>query len=658
MQGELNNTVNESGKTLPLIYTREELSEKVRVPAVVEQDLKSIISERLEQCGLYFRVFSRTKTAASMEKKFQLKQYGVNGDERRLQDLIGVRINLYFDDDVSICRHLMENTFNLLEWSTSERNDDEFKPIKLNGVFQLPEYLAAEISPETWDMHIDRTFEIQIKTMFFEGWHEIEHDMRYKGEELWVQFPGSSRYFNSILATLELCDKSMVTLFEDMGHALYKSGQWVDMIRCHFRLKMEDTELYPEVARVLDKSAMESSASLGKQIYRTSKKDLVNMLAARGARKIPINVNTIIATINDNKLHDPELKAIFKERDVYNDGCDDIAAESHRYELLPLKRHAVFQMKTVADGSRLHLEEPVCRELIFQKCAEYAYNWAYGRFSPFFGSMPQEISNWKGDIMGYHVTVEYEPANMSFKMHARHLDMEVAGRIWYTEACLEANSDVPENGIGVKINNGYAEPAHETMENPNSGMFFSYPGFYKAIVDNVGVFSGISCFNRRRILQPEQLGELNRAIDDPANGFPIVLIISKKNEEALMDESWLGAFRVSDFTRTVWRYAHVFTCYEETGRKLLAMRRMPNEGEAVPKLYIFWPDGGYDTYSPEYVKSCSFGRHLEARDDARTYDIVHGGQAFYHKIVTELRSWNVNSGMWEGYRRETATELN
>lgn len=70
MQGELNNTVNESGKTLPLIYTREELSEKVRVPAVVEQDLKSIISERLEQCGLYFRVFSRTKTAASMEKNF------------------------------------------------------------------------------------------------------------------------------------------------------------------------------------------------------------------------------------------------------------------------------------------------------------------------------------------------------------------------------------------------------------------------------------------------------------------------------------------------------------------------------------------------------------------------------------------------------------
>ena len=37
------------------------------------------------------------------------------------------------------------------------------------------------------------------------------------------------------------------------------------------------------------------------------------------------------------------------------------------------------------------------------------------------------------------------------------------------------------------------------------------------------------------------------------------------------------------------------------------------------------------------VTNCSFGRHLEARGDARTYDIVRGGQAFYHKIVTDSR---------------------
>lgn len=229
-----------------VIFTKEELAAKVKVPAIVEQDLKRIISDRLEQCGLYYRVFSRIKTASSMAHKFALKDYGA--ENKKLQDLVGVRINLYFDDDVEICQNIVENTFDVIGWSTSERSEEEFKPTKLNGVCRLPEYLRSEISPETWDMYIDDTFEIQIKTMFFEGWHEIEHDMRYKGEELWKNYKGFSRYFNSILATLELCDKSMVTLFEDLGHSLYKSGRWSDMIKSHFRLKLGEGQLYPEVA--------------------------------------------------------------------------------------------------------------------------------------------------------------------------------------------------------------------------------------------------------------------------------------------------------------------------------------------------------------------------------------------------------------------------
>ena len=110
--------MNEQGR---VIFTKEELAAKVKVPAIVEQDLKRIISERLEQCGLYFRVFSRIKTAASMAHKFELKEYGEGN--KKLQDLVGVRINLYFDDDVDICRNIMEHTFDVVDWSTSERSE-------------------------------------------------------------------------------------------------------------------------------------------------------------------------------------------------------------------------------------------------------------------------------------------------------------------------------------------------------------------------------------------------------------------------------------------------------------------------------------------------------------------------------------------------------
>ena len=634
------------------IYTKEELAAKVRVPAIVEQDLKRIISDRLEQCGLYYRVFSRIKTASSMAHKFEMKDYGEGN--RKLQDLIGVRVNLYFDDDVDICKKIMENTFDLIDWSTSEISDEEFKPTKLNGVCRLPEYLRSEISPETWDMSIDDTFEIQIKTMFFEGWHEIEHDMRYKGEELWKNYNGFSRYFNSILATLELCDKSMVTLFEDLGHSLYKSGRWSDMIKSHFRLKLGEGLLYPEVEQVLNEDVEQQVENLAKRIYKTSKQTLVDQLLRR-SRKIPINVNTIIALLNDSQFHDPRLTAIFKKRDVYNDGREESLGESRHYEMQPLTRHPVFQMCTQVDGNRMKDIKNPSSDLIFEQSADSIYQWVVGKYGGLFKNMPAETCTYHADILAYHVAVNYDRESRRMHMHVRHMDMEVGGRIWYSEASLEV--DALER-VMLKICNGYAEPEREhTVQDPGM-IFFSYPGYYKTIVDSIGIVNGIECVNRRRIMREEQVCEILQALKDPSCMFPLVLIVSKRMEDGMMDEDWLGQFRVSDFTRTVWRYAHVFTCYEEVGRKYLEQAGIALErAEQIPRLYIFWPDGDVDDYGPEDVGNCSFGRHLEARGDARTYDIVRGGQAFYHKIVTDLREWNVSAQRWEGFKLEVLTEL-
>ena len=634
------------------IYTKEELAAKVRVPAIVEQDLKRIISDRLEQCGLYYRVFSRIKTASSMAHKFEMKDYGEGN--RKLQDLIGVRVNLYFDDDVDICKKIMENTFDLIDWSTSEISDEEFKPTKLNDVCRLPEYLRSEISPETWDMSIDDTFEIQIKTMFFEGWHEIEHDMRYKGEELWKNYNGFSRYFNSILATLELCDKSMVTLFEDLGHSLYKSGRWSDMIKSHFRLKLGEGLLYPEVEQVLNEDVEQQVENLAKRIYKTSKQTLVDQLLRR-SRKIPINVNTIIALLNDSQFHDPRLTAIFKKRDVYNDGREESLGESRHYEMQPLTRHPVFQMCTQVDGNRMKDIKNPSSDLIFEQSADSIYQWVVGKYGGLFKNMPAETCTYHADILAYHVAVNYDRESRRMHMHVRHMDMEVGGRIWYSEASLEV--DALER-VMLKVCNGYAEPEREhTVQDPGM-IFFSYPGYYKTIVDSIGIVNGIECVNRRRIMREEQVCEILQALKDPSCMFPLVLIVSKRMEDGMMDEDWLGQFRVSDFTRTVWRYAHVFTCYEEVGRKYLEQAGIALErAEQIPRLYIFWPDGDVDDYGPEDVGNCSFGRHLEARGDARTYDIVRGGQAFYHKIVTDLREWNVSAQRWEGFKLEVLTEL-
>ena len=635
-----------------VVFTKEELSAKVKVPAIVEQDLKRIISDRLEQCGLYYRVFSRIKTASSMAHKFELKDYGA--ENKKLQDLVGVRINLYFDDDVEICQNIVENTFDVIGWSTSERSEEEFKPTKLNGVCRLPEYLRSEISPETWKMYIDDTFEIQIKTMFFEGWHEIEHDMRYKGEELWKNYKGFSRYFNSILATLELCDKSMVTLFEDLGHSLYKSGRWSDMIKSHFRLKLGEGQLYPEVARLLDEDCELQVENLAKRIYKTSKQTLVDQLLHR-SRKVPINVNTIIALLNDSQFHDSRLSAIFKERDVYNDGREESLGESWHYEMKPLIRHNVFQMCTQVDGSRLKEGTDADATEIFCQTADTIYGWAFGKYGILFKKMPPKTSTYHADILAYHVAVNYDRENRRLNMHVRHMDMEVGGRIWYSEAGLEVSRD---EKVVLKVCNGYAQPERDHVVQDPGVTFFSYPGYYKLIADDIGIVNGIACSNRRRILREEMFGELLGALKNKDRLFPIVVIVSRETSDGMMDEEWLGQFRVSDFTRTVWRYTHVFTAHETIGKKFLRLAGIDlRQLDDVPRLYIFWPGGDVDDYGPEDVTNCSFGRHLEARGDARTYDIVRGGQAFYHKIVTDLREWNISADMWEGFKLEVVPDL-
>ena len=618
------------------LYTKEELAGKVKVPAIVEQDLKRIISDRLEQCGMYFRVFSRIKTAASMARKFEAKEYN---SERKLQDLVGVRVNLYFDDDVSLCQSIMESTFEAVEWSQSERAEDEFKPIKLNGIFRLPEYLKAEISPRTWDMCIDDTFEVQIKTMFFEGWHEIEHDMRYKGEELWDQYPAFSRYFNSILATLELCDKSIVTLFEDLGHDLYKKRKWTDMIRSHFRIKMADTPIYPEVEARLNEDQEQTVDSLAKRIYKTSKATLAEQMLRR-VRRIPINVNTVIALLNESEFHDPVLTQIFRERDVYNDGREEGLSDPKDYRPRMLSRQTVFQMRSLVDGSRLRdLESEPDADLIFDRASNAIYNWLMTKYGELYPNMPFQPENLNLEVMGYRVRIVFDRKGRFMRLNLMHVDLEVGGRVWYSDGELFCE----DGQIWFYVNNGFAQPAPEHDVDKISGMFFSYPGYYKAVVDNVGMKNGVECQNRRRILRDDQTDMLETAIRDPDRLFPIVLIISKENEEGMMDESWLDQFRVSDFTRTVWRYAHVFTSYESTGRALLEQTGVGSDEDAVPGVYIFWPGNDVDLYRPEDVENCSFGRHLEARADARTYDIVHGGQAFYHKLVTDLRDFNVST---------------
>ena len=131
--------------------------------AHLEKDIRSI----LDSCGLYYRIFSRVKTKSSISKKLYNGKYGTAENPKKVQDLIGLRIVLYYSDDLSIGREIMEKTFlRTGTWSRNDFNAAEFRATKINGVFRLPSDHFKLYTSELWDLPIDKGGIANFHTLF------------------------------------------------------------------------------------------------------------------------------------------------------------------------------------------------------------------------------------------------------------------------------------------------------------------------------------------------------------------------------------------------------------------------------------------------------------------------------------------------------------
>ena len=194
------------------------------------RELRGDITSLVERVGIMARVFGRFKTAKAIDEKIQRKGYVTGG--RLMQDLIGVRVAAYFIDDLPIIRDLLIGRFGgAVDEVRDAPSHTTFQPIRWNLVFRLPEAILTEVLRHIQGRPIDATFEVQLRTVLAEGWHEVEHDLRYKRPTDWSDEPDMSRIFNGLLASLENADWAMLQLFERLAYQKYKRGQWESMIR-------------------------------------------------------------------------------------------------------------------------------------------------------------------------------------------------------------------------------------------------------------------------------------------------------------------------------------------------------------------------------------------------------------------------------------------
>ena len=264
----------------------------------IAKSTSSSLEEEIIKSGIFYRIFYRCKSHKSLVNKLDIldpsgePKYTVT--KKLLRDIIGIRINLYFADDLEILTcHFREKYKDLFVEETIDLNTaTEFKPTRVNLIFQLPKEILQEFREVVSDLRIDSTFELQLRTVFSEGWHEVEHDLRYKCPQDWINYTDLSRMLNGMLASLQINEWSIIQLIERLSFNHYQEKSDSAMIRTKLRIRFDDFNLNENL-----KNAIESEERFRKEFYKIDRSIVIKFLL-KNKFYFPFTLENIIFLVN------------------------------------------------------------------------------------------------------------------------------------------------------------------------------------------------------------------------------------------------------------------------------------------------------------------------------------------------------------------------
>lgn len=271
----------------------------------IAEEIRREVELQLTAGGLLCRVFGRGKSNYSLESKLEKgkDKYNING--KLIQDSIGIRVVLYFSDDIEVARSVISNKFRIRESDSTidTPEGDEFSVTRYNLIYEIPENQEILMSREIGNQPIDRTFEVQIRSVLSEGWHEVEHDLRYKQKEYWIGSDDLSRALNGIVATLETSEWGMRKIFDDIAYRHYKQKNWGAMVLLKLRMRLS-----PELdSRLID--IINAEPEIGKKLLRINRALIIEKFATK-TPKPPLTLSNAIYLWNIESLHNDAIYEI------------------------------------------------------------------------------------------------------------------------------------------------------------------------------------------------------------------------------------------------------------------------------------------------------------------------------------------------------------
>ncbi|HDR1869346.1 TPA: hypothetical protein QB623_000001, partial [Pasteurella multocida] len=254
---------------------------------------------------IMFRVFTRIKGIDSLNKKIDSNEK-YRKQEKKIQDILGIRIVLYFPDDIKIVHKIISRLYieNSKDASIDEPSGEIFKPIRYNLIYNLPNETYFGSIYQDIKAYIDLTFEIQIRTVLSEGWHEVEHDLRYKFKEDWDSSPEEYRKLNGVYASLETNEWTMLQILHSVSYKHYKNRNWDAMFRQHFRMRMTNYYLSEEIKKIFNENP-----EIAKSLFKLDRSNLIEKMYEKHYSE-PLTIDNIIYFANAAFIKNDKIKNI------------------------------------------------------------------------------------------------------------------------------------------------------------------------------------------------------------------------------------------------------------------------------------------------------------------------------------------------------------
>lgn len=498
----------------------------------VKMSLLNTLVTKLNNAGIYFNSTSRIKSESSLLHKLETGKYSMQEGGRKIQDIIGIRINLFYLEDMDICEKILEETFLLDNWSKTKNEENKFEAQKCNGVFRIPSKYLRNIPASVWNKPFDQTFEVQLRTVLFEGWHEIEHEMRYKYKlgsdsketDLWTGHEDLSRVMNSIIANLELCDWSIMQIFNSIHDSQYKEKNWENVIRSKYRLRITQDPLKPELREYLD-----NNPDIVAQFHTVSKRELVEILLNKKYHK-ELTPDRVIYLINKEIVHNEYISRLLDKEQFVPAVRPEV-----KTEIKPMVPNVVYSHRVGIPAAG------------YDKACEIIYKWVREHISMVFPQMPEELTSVDYSTIGYKVYITYEAGE--FHMDFQHISNSEAGVIWHVTVDMVSAGDIYDVNV---------ENICETINVKERR--YSRPKFMKDMFNQVGfVDAGIVMEEGS---SPEEISydKLNAIVESPDRYMPIIVIVKPDEipDWAIDCDGYI--LRTDMLKKTLNGLCHVYLC--------------------------------------------------------------------------------------------------